>query len=372
MNKIATPRLAIVASSFDKPSETFIRTHVDNLLPGRTVTIDWPAHGSTNPPISNGAIATLRLSPPPRGLIGYFKPPFNADDTERARAFLRSQNVGAVLAEFGPAAVQISKITRKTGTPLFPHFHGVDVSKRMRNPLAVGQYRRLFPVAKAIIAPSRFLIEKLVAAGCPADKTHVIPCGVDADRFSPSARMPGRALMVGRLVDKKGPLTSIQAFARAAELFPDARLDVVGDGPLLQACQQVVATTSMSGQISLHGALPHTEVSRLMSQASIFLQHSVTPRDGNTEGMPVALLEAMASGLGIVTTRHAGIPEAITNEIEGLLVDERDSAGMSAAITRLLESPAAIEDLGDAARQRFLSDFKQEVTNGKLRAVIGL
>ena len=359
--------LAIAARAFDTPSETFIRSHFRNVRPERTVGLCW--HGELRE-ADIGSAPIHRLPTPRRGLAARLLPPFPTIAEREAVKFLRTHNVTDILAEFGMTGFRMLRIAEGSGCRLFVHFHGLDASKSLREKNRLRDFRKLFPKSAAIIAPSQFLIDKLIAAGCPPEKTHVIPCGVDADRFTPSKRLPGRAIMVGRLVEKKDPVTSLRAFASVAPHFPEAHLDVIGDGPLLAACQSVVTETGTSRQITMHGVLPHAEVTRLMSEASLFLQHSVTPPDGNTEGMPVALLEAMASGLGIVTTRHAGIPEAITNGVEGLLVDERDEAAMSRAIADLLYDPVRAVVLGGAARQRCLREFIQEVTNEKLRRIL--
>jgi len=362
-------KLAIAASSFDKPSETFIRAHLAHILPGKTVTICWPDSGLSRTPLSD-AEASLTLTPPKRGLLSYVLPPFSQSDHASAVKFLTDQGVTAVLAEFGPASVQMINIARDANCRLLAHFHGVDASKRLRNPLARRQYRRLFGTADAIIAPSKFLIDRLIKIGCPPPKTHVIPCGVDASAFSTSERIPGRAIAVGRLVDKKDPVTTIRAFAKAAQEFPEAHLDLIGDGPLLGDCQKAIAAAGAGTKITLHGALPHEQVREIMASATLFLQHSITPPDGNSEGMPVSLLEAMASGLGIITTRHAGIPEAITDGVEGLLTDEGDEDGMATAIAALFANPKRAKILGEAAQKRCRVAFTQEITNGKLRKLV--
>ena len=109
-----------------------------------------------------------------------------------------------------------------------------------------------------------------------------------------------------------------------------------------------------------------------MRMASMFVQHSVTDIDGNTEGLPVAILEAMASGLPVVATRHSGIPEAVIDGKTGILVDEHDVTGMTQAIISLLANPARADAMGKAGRERVLAHFTETQMKHRLRGIMGL
>ena len=358
-------RLVIFAPAFSIPSETFIRAHLANICPGETASICWKGR-----PISGPSGTELTLTEPRRRFPNLFNRRFSADDIDRAVGFLRELGSPPVLFEYGPTALRGLEIVEKAGSELIVHFHGSDVSKRLRNPLLKGQYRKLFDKARGIIAPSKFLLDRLIAVGCPPEKAHVVPCGVDPDGFRTPTPDPNKLIAVGRLVDKKAPLTTIRAFARVAEKHPQAHLDIVGTGALLEPAAALVSRLAMADQITLHGALPHEKVRDMLCNASLFLQHSVTAKSGDTEGMPVSILEAMAVGLGIITTRHSGIPEAITDGREGLLTDEHDEAAMGTAIDRLLADPDEARALGAAAQARFQANFTQSITSEKLRRII--
>ena len=133
-----------------------------------------------------------------------------------------------------------------------------------------------------------------------------------------------------------------------------------------------MAETGMTDRVTLHGALGRDACARLMHRASIFVQHSVTAPNGDTEGLPIVVLEAMASGLPVVSTRHSGIPEAVADGETGLLVAEGDVAGMGAGLARLLADPALAARMGAAGHARFLAGFTQAATLARLRAALGL
>ena len=109
-----------------------------------------------------------------------------------------------------------------------------------------------------------------------------------------------------------------------------------------------------------------------MAQAVMFVQHSVISKQGDTEGLPVGILEAMASGLPIVSTRHAGIPEAVTDGETGLLVDEHDVDGMANAMDKLLSNPSLKKSMGMAGRKRVIEHFSAKQEIHRLRQVLGL
>jgi colanic acid/amylovoran biosynthesis glycosyltransferase len=153
---------------------------------------------------------------------------------------------------------------------------------------------------------------------------------------------------------------------------PWAELDFIGDGPLLDECRALAKHLSVADQIRFHGAQPSETVRRLMSQASIFLQHSVTAESGDTEGLPVAILEAMASALPVISTRHSGIPEAVLDGGTGILVDEHDVDGIAAAIAALLSDPVRARAMGAAGRRRVLSRYTHLHTRDRLRSILGL
>jgi colanic acid/amylovoran biosynthesis glycosyltransferase len=138
---------------------------------------------------------------------------------------------------------------------------------------------------------------RLLGIGCPEAKLYVIPYGVDAQRFMPTRRLPHRILAVGRLVEKKAPHVTIKAFARVRQRVPNAELDMVGEGPLADECATLIRDLGLNDCVRMHGVQAHGFVADLMQRASLFVQHSVTASDGDVEGLPVAILEAMSAAL---------------------------------------------------------------------------
>ena len=135
---------------------------------------------------------------------------------------------------------------------------------------------------------------------------------------------------------------------------------MVGDGPLLRQAQELAQALSLQKRIHFLGACPQGQVAELMREARGFVQHSVVAPDGDSEGSPVAVMEAQLSGLPVVATRHAGIPEVVLDGQSGLLVEEGDEIAMAQAMARLVLDPALAARLGDFGRRRVQSQFTIE------------
>jgi colanic acid/amylovoran biosynthesis glycosyltransferase len=359
--------LCIAAWRFDRVPETFIRDHVRSIAPGSTILVCQDRNGTEQ--FGCPVLAKLDSWSPPRS--SKQRVDLSKENRSRLRAFLETNHANAMLAEYGPNGCLLARACDQAGVPLYVHFHGYDAARLIRNARQVRHYRAMFRSASGIIAPSRFLANRLKEIGCPSAKLYVSPYGVDPERFKPSRRIPERAVAVGRLVEKKAPHLTIEAFARIVRRFPKAQLDFVGGGELEESCRALICDRGLSRNVYMHGAQGSDFVVGLLQEASLFVQHSVTARDGDTEGLPVGILEAMASALPVVSTRHSGIPEAILHNVTGQLVDEHDVEGMADAMIKMFDYPERAAMMGAAGRERILVHFTHEKARDRLRAIIG-
>lgn len=373
-------RLALAAPSFNRSSETFIRAHARTILPYDTVLLC--EDGTEAEHLGMPVLSEIDVYPTPYSLAErlhnslrfrwsvHAERSLRGSEERRIRSFLTRQGVTHCLAEFGPMGCKLMHAASRSKVRLFVHFHGYDATLLPRQPSWRRHYRALFPQAAGIIAPSRFIADRLADMGCPRDKLHISACGIAPEQFEETRREPGIALAVGRLVDKKAPLTTIRAFVEATREMPNTHLHMVGDGPLLKPARALVDQLGAAEQITLHGALPHEEVRSLLRRASLFLQHSVTAPNGDMEGLPVAILEAMASSIPVISTRHSGIPDVVRNHETGILVDEHDTTAMSRAIGALLHNPDLARAMGQAGAPRVRTEFSHVATAERLRAVM--
>jgi len=358
--------ICITLENLPSPTETFINSHIQN-LPSKILVVDgW----------RQKIDGRLVLSLPRRVFYKFLRivsgSSLKREQTAAYTKVYRENNVSAVLAEYGTAGTLTSEACSRLKIPLIVYFFGYDATLRSVLEEYSEQYRAMFREAASIIAVSRSIKAKLVALGAPPDKVHVIPCGVDCGRFacgSPADSAP-LFLAVGRFTEKKGPQFTIRAFAKTHAAYPTARLRMIGDGPLLEECVILAKTLGLEDVIEFSGALPHSELHAAMQEARCFVQHSVEASSGDCEGTPVVILEAGASGLPVISTRHAGIPDVVIEGETGFLVDERDFEGMAEHMILLAQEPVLAQRMGEAARRRIADDFSLEGTTSRLWQVI--
>jgi glycosyltransferase involved in cell wall biosynthesis len=294
-------------------------------------------------------------------------------DTLVLQRFLKRHNVDVVLAEYGLAGVQIMDVCHKANIPLVVHFHGYDAY----NEAVVLQfyresYRRLFTIARAIIAVSRDMEHQLMSLGAPRDRVFYNVYGVDSSRFSLAdpSNSPPLFVAVGRFVDKKAPHLTLLAFQKVVPVCPEARLVMIGDGLLWDACKMLVKALHLEQQVTFTGPQPHSEVAATMQQARAFVQHSIRPGTGDSEGTPVAVLEAGMAGLPVVSTRHAGIKDVVREGETGFLVDEGDIDSMADHMIRLAQDAPLAGRIGQQAHEHIKAHFSMERSIGNLWEII--
>lgn len=359
-------RICVVVPYLPSISETFIRAHVEK-LPAETLMV----HG-WRPSIGAKAVLPLHniaLHKVARVLLGHG---LERETTSAYVKAFRAYAPHAVLAEYGPTGANSVEACKRLGIPLIVHFHGYDAHERSTLAAYREKYRLMFAQAAAIIAVSRSMQRQLISLGAPANKVHYNPCGIDCSAFEGAE--PGKApplfIAVGRFVEKKAPEVTLQAFSLVQRKFPHAQLRMIGDGPLFEQCKALASSLGIANAVTFLGAQPHAVVQAEMRNARCFLQHSVEAKSGDCEGTPLGVLEAGASGLPVVATRHAGIPDVVIEGETGFLVNEHDVEGMAAHMLRLLEEPMLAARMGQAARTHITNNFSQQQSLDKLWAIV--
>jgi glycosyltransferase involved in cell wall biosynthesis len=257
-----------------------------------------------------------------------------------------------------PSGALVSDILSAHRMPTVMSLHGSDVFVAERLLPARLLARRALRRAGAVTACSSDLRARALRLGAPASRSRVVPYGVDALAFSPAVRtdglrarlgVPEDALFVlglGRLVEKKGFRHLLEAVARV----PGAHVAIAGEGDLageLRAQAQAVRAAA-----SFPGALDRGAVAAALAAADVVAVPSVVDRAGNVDGLPNALLEALAAGRAVVASRVAGIPDVVEDGANGLLVPPADPAALAGALRRLQEEPDTRRRLGEEARRR--------------------
>jgi len=282
-------------------------------------------------------------------------------------------------AHFGPDGVIAIPLAQALQVPLVVTFHGMDASITRKNANAfihkkyVAKKAELSKAATMVIAVSQFIKDKLLRQGFPEEKIRVIHCGIDAKKIYPRKQDNDRTskviLFVGRLVPKKGVIYLLQAFQAISVTYPNAKLILIGDGPERERLERWAFGNLNSGTYNFMGSKNHEEVVQWLSKADLLVAPSVTDESGDTEGLPNTILEGMAAGLPIVSTYHAGIPEAVIDGETGFLCHERNVDELAARIIEILSNSDLSRRMGEAGRRRVEQAFNLEKQNAKLEAL---
>jgi glycosyltransferase involved in cell wall biosynthesis len=265
---------------------------------------------------------------------------------------------------FGNTGVHLLPLLSKWDRAWVVSFHGMDVQRR---PKEKGYDRKLAEVlelAPLVLVRSQSLAKRLQDLGCSPDKIRLNRTGIPLQNFpwvERSVPVGGQWQLVQacRLVEKKGLLTTLGAFRRFIADYPKARLVIAGEGPMKDALVRRIDKLSLGNQVSLTGFLNQDDLRRIYAESHIFIHPSELAPDSNQEGIPNSMLEAMSSGLPVVATRHGGIPEAVQEGLDGLLVPERDELALHEALLKLTSQPDLWRQMGKQASRSVAENFEQ-------------
>lgn len=275
--------------------------------------------------------------------------------------FAERQNAAVLHFHYLPNARSYLPLERLTQIPAVVSAYGYDASAFPRRAAGLGR-RFLAPIFSRIelfLAMSDRMRRDLIEIGCPEERILVHYHGVETRRFAfplrdYATRDPLTILIVGRLVPTKGHLELVSALARVRSSCDiPFRLVVVGNGPLHRRLEREIDRLRMNDVTELVGSVLYTSSEHVahFRRADVFALPCATD-GGQREGIPTALVEAMAAGLPIVSTRHGGIPEVVEDGRDGLLVDEKDPQQLAQALERVLTDAALRRALGTAAAER--------------------
>jgi colanic acid/amylovoran biosynthesis glycosyltransferase len=274
---------------------------------------------------------------------------------------------------FGHTGVHLLPFIECWRKPCVVSFHGADVMLKAANPDYATKLRRVFQAAPLILARSRSLERRLVTLGCPAEKIRINRTGLPLQQFPMIRRKAPRDgawnfLQACRLIPKKGLTTCLRAFAIFHAANSNGRLFIAGKGPLQPALEQLAAQLGISEQVHFTGFLSQPDLLELYHRCHIFLHPSEMPADENQEGIPNSILEAMATGMSVLATRHGGIPEAVEAGRCGALVAERDYQALAVEMQKMTRSPRTFAEMGVLASESVAAHFEQSAQIALLEA----
>ena len=289
-----------------------------------------------------------------------------------AKEFINKSEYDVIQCHFGPNGTK-GALVKKMFSPnsiLATTFHGYDLTKHVsseKNP-----YSRLFEVGDIFLPISEHWKQHLINLGCNPDKIQTHHMGVNVDRFAlaqPSLPKKSiRIITIARLSEKKGIEYGIRAVQKLKSACPDIKLEylIVGEGPLRKTLQALIEELDLDQDISLLGWRQQQEIVDLLSQSQILLAPSITASDGDQEGIPVVLMEAMAMGLPVVSTWHSGIPELVKDGSSGFLVPEKDVEATAEKLALLVNKPTLRTEMGLKGRKYVKENFNVHALNCQL------
>jgi colanic acid/amylovoran biosynthesis glycosyltransferase len=278
----------------------------------------------------------------------------------------------AILCHFGPYG-QLALSLRNLGLmqgPIVTAFHGYDLSRQLRS-AGDDTYQRLFRDGDLFLPISEHWRNRLIELGCPPSRTIVHRMGVDRGCFVVPVRQPPtpdrfRLLTVGRLVEKKGMEYAVRAVASLAGRLPGLEYTIIGDGPLKDELATLSRQLGVDHHVRMLGSRTTDQVASEMRRAQVLVAPSVTAEDGDQEGIPVVLMEAMASGLPVVSTLHTGIPELVVDGQTGYLVPERDVTALADRLIRLAFDAVKYTAMAERSPRRIEQEHDIDILNQRL------
>jgi colanic acid/amylovoran biosynthesis glycosyltransferase len=266
---------------------------------------------------------------------------------------------------FGHTGVHLLPFIEQWHKPCVVSFHGADVAHKPEIKDYPGKLRRLFNAVPLVFARSQSLAARLMQLGCPPEKLRINRTGIPLGEFPFAHREPPKdgkwkVVQACRLIPKKGVATSLRAFAIFKKDYPGAEFFIAGKGPLQSELEMLAGGLGIARDVHFLGFLSQSKLRGLYGSSHLFLHPSEISPNQDQEGVPNSVLEAMATGLPVVATRHGGIPEAVDHGRTGFLVSEEDHVALANAMQLIGSSPILLKQMGALAHVTVRERFEQE------------
>ena len=290
--------------------------------------------------------------------------------------FLKNKNFNLIHAHFGPSGIEILPLAKKLKLPLLVSFHGYDASSLLKSNIYIENLKKLLQENIYIITPSEYMIKFFHKYNLNFKNEFVVHYGIPLDFYTFQKRQPIFKkfknneeiifLQVANFVEKKGQKYTIQAFKNFIKKYSNSKLILAGEGPLKREMVSLVKDYGICEKVIFPGLVLQDGVRELMNVADVFVHHSITSNLGDMEGIPNVIMEAMATGLPVISTEHSAIPELVENGVNGFLVSEKDIDSYENAMYDILTLD---KDFGLNGRRKVEREFNSEIENKKLISI---
>jgi len=290
--------------------------------------------------------------------------PWQISDAELRKliSILNETRARVLHVYFGHIAVHLLPLIRAWKYPSVVSFHGADVMVDMDKPAYREATLQMLDAVALILVRSESLRKALVNLGCDPKKISIQRTGIPLEEFPFRQRVfpkngEWQFVQAGRLIEKKGLPVTIRAFEVFVRQYPNAMLTIAGEGPLRRELERLARELKIGRRVSFTGFLSQEQLREIYYRSHIFLHPSQIGRDGNQEGIPNSMLEAMATGLPVFATEHGGIPEVIEHGVSGVLVPERDEFTLVETLLSSVQNPDLLGRIGHAGERAVQKNF---------------
>jgi colanic acid/amylovoran biosynthesis glycosyltransferase len=289
----------------------------------------------------------------------------------------RQLNVDLFHSHFASeAAISAMYLSKELGIPFTLTVHAFDLYRGSKSVFWFSKKQLLLKLCRealAIVAISNYNRKFLMDIGVNQTKINVIHCGIDPNKFRRTIlyRVSKQILCVARLIEKKGIRYLLEAIGQISS-DSDLKLIIVGTGPEEKNLKELAASLGVEKKVQFLGDINDPDLLNLYERSSIFVLPCIISADGDRDGIPVALMEAMSMELPVISTNVSGIPELVKDGENGLLVKPKDSKDLCLAIQKLLKEPETCKRFGKEGRRTIIERFNIEKNASDLRRIFHL
>src|SRR5713101_5021404 len=369
--------VASYCTSFLKPEMLHIYRQVKALRGVRTFVITKEVQNAESFPFRDiEIIPQSRMNLLRHGWLKFVKrePPIvYRGEYQVLASLLEKRGADLMHIYFGHTGVHLLPFIEQWDKPCVVSFHGADVAHKPEIKDYPGKLRRLFNAVPLVFARSQSLAARLMQLGCPSEKLRINRTGIPLTEFPFAHREPPqdgkwKVVQACRLIPKKGVATSLRAFAIFKKDYPSAEFFIAGKGPLQSELEMLAGGLGIARDVHFLGFLSQSKLRGLYGSSHLFLHPSEISPNQDQEGVPNSVLEAMATGLPIVATRHGGIPEAVDHGRAGFLVAEEDHVALANAMQLIASSPVLLKQMGEDAHSTVVERFEQDAQIDQLES----
>ena len=270
------------------------------------------------------------------------------------KKIIMQNNARLLHAHFAWEGMDLIPLKMELGIPLVTSLYGIDVYMHTRNPIYKMQLNNLFKIGDKFLVCSDAMRKDIINGGCSKDKAILLYLGVNLDKLKYLKRMPQdreiSIIMCGRFIDKKGFIYGIQAVAKLLRTNKNIKLKIIGDGPLRKYFEDYIKENNLEYNVLLLGTKSYKEYIEELLKSHIILAPSIEAASGNKEGLPMVLIEALATGIPAVATGYSGIPELVIDNKTGFTTKEKDVDQIAECLLKFIDNPVLLSEFGQNGR----------------------